>query len=108
MEFHAFNLKRVKNSLSIYFIVLDFCRTRIMKTDTLTNFSSLQLTWAARSNCKQRAGRTGRACNGRCYRFVEKEFYDVRVRAKCAFNMQNHFDYLCLNLIVLNFFWNRL
>lgn len=48
-----------------------------MKTDTLTNFSSLQLTWAARSNCKQRAGRTGRVCNGRCYRFVEKEFFDV-------------------------------
>ncbi|XP_055325146.1 probable ATP-dependent RNA helicase spindle-E isoform X2 [Sitodiplosis mosellana] len=55
--------------------VLDFCRTRIMMTDTITNFSALQLTWAARSSCIQRAGRTGRVMNGRCYRFVENHFY---------------------------------
>lgn len=46
-------------------------------TDTITNFSALQLTWAARSSGTQRAGRTGRVMNGRCYRFVEKRFYYV-------------------------------
>lgn len=48
-----------------------------MMTDTLTNFSALQLSWAARNSCRQRAGRTGRMMNGKCYRFVEKHFYDV-------------------------------
>lgn len=60
-------------------VVLDFCRTRIMKTDTLTNFSALQLSWAARSSCEQRAGRTGRVMDGVCYRFVDKYFFDVSV-----------------------------
>lgn len=60
------------------FLVLDFCRTRIMMTDTQTNFSTLQLTWAARSSCIQRAGRTGRTSHGRCYRFVKKSFYEVK------------------------------
>lgn len=55
-----------------------------MKVDTLTNFCALQLSWAARSNCQQRAGRTGRVMNGRCYRFVENQFYNVRnISIKC-------------------------
>lgn len=49
-----------------------------MTIDTTTNFSALKLSWAARNSCKQRAGRTGRVMNGRCYRFVEKPFYYVR------------------------------
>lgn len=52
-------------------------------TDTITNFSALQLTWAARNSCTQRAGRTGRVMNGRCYRFVENNFYYVSIRCKC-------------------------
>lgn len=44
-------------------------------TDSQTNFSSLQLQWASKSNCLQRAGRAGRVMNGRVYRLVPKEFY---------------------------------
>lgn len=51
-----------------------------MLTDSKTNFSALQLGWAARSSCKQRAGRTGRVMDGQCFRFVEKYFYDVSFR----------------------------
>lgn len=72
--------KSIINFILIIFQVLDFCRTRIMITDTVTNFSALQLSWAARSNCTQRAGRTGRVMHGRCYRFVEKRFYYVSMR----------------------------
>lgn len=48
-----------------------------MMTDSETNFSTLQLTWASRCSCIQRAGRTGRIMNGRCYRFIDKNFYYV-------------------------------
>ncbi|XP_054743401.1 probable ATP-dependent RNA helicase spindle-E [Anastrepha obliqua] len=56
--------------------VIDFCLTKSLITDTATNFSSLQLHWASRANCRQRAGRAGRVMNGRVYRMVSKNFYD--------------------------------
>lgn len=57
------------------FLVIDFCLTKNLVTDSNTNFSSLQLQWASKSNCMQRAGRAGRVMNGRVYRLVPKEFY---------------------------------
>ncbi|KAJ6634101.1 putative ATP-dependent RNA helicase spindle-E, partial [Pseudolycoriella hygida] len=55
--------------------VIDFCLTKTLVTDTNTNFSSLQLEWCSRSNCRQRAGRTGRTMDGRVYRLVPQLFY---------------------------------
>ena len=37
---------------------------------------NLELVWASQASCKQRAGRTGRVCDGYVIRMVEKEFYD--------------------------------
>ncbi|XP_067635728.1 probable ATP-dependent RNA helicase spindle-E [Eurosta solidaginis] len=56
--------------------VIDFCLTKSLITDTATNFSSLQLHWASRANCRQRSGRAGRVMNGRVYRMVSKNFYE--------------------------------
>lgn len=42
-----------------------------------THYQSLQLRWASKTNCIQRAGRTGRVMNGRVFRLVPKSFYDV-------------------------------
>ncbi|KAH8288798.1 hypothetical protein KR054_009748 [Drosophila jambulina] len=55
--------------------VIDFCLSKVLVTDTATNFSSLRLTWASRANCRQRAGRVGRLRSGRVYRMVTKAFY---------------------------------
>ncbi|XP_055923260.1 probable ATP-dependent RNA helicase spindle-E [Eupeodes corollae] len=55
--------------------VIDFCLTKSLITDTSTNFTSLQLHWASRANCRQRAGRAGRVMNGRVYRMISKQFY---------------------------------
>ncbi|EDW97399.1 probable ATP-dependent RNA helicase spindle-E [Drosophila yakuba] len=55
--------------------VIDFCLTKVLVTDTATNFSSLRLTWASKANCRQRAGRVGRLRSGRVYRMVNKSFY---------------------------------
>uniref|UniRef100_A0A1A9W595 Probable ATP-dependent RNA helicase spindle-E n=1 Tax=Glossina brevipalpis TaxID=37001 RepID=A0A1A9W595_9MUSC len=47
--------------------VIDFCLTKILITDTSTNFTALQLHWASRASCRQRSGRAGRVMNGRKY-----------------------------------------
>lgn len=44
--------------------------------NTGTSFTSLQTTWASRTNCRQRAGRAGRVMHGRVYRLVTKRFYE--------------------------------
>lgn len=41
----------------------------------VTKVPSLQLAWASRDNCEQRAGRTGRVQNGWCFRLVSRHFY---------------------------------
>lgn len=62
---------------TFWVLVIDFCLTRNLVLDTNTNFASLRLDWASRNNCRQRAGRTGRLMNGRCYRLVTQGFYEV-------------------------------
>ncbi|XP_034664605.1 probable ATP-dependent RNA helicase spindle-E [Drosophila subobscura] len=56
--------------------IIDFCLEKVLVTDTSTNFSSLRLAWASKTNCRQRAGRVGRLRNGRVYRMVTKSFYN--------------------------------
>lgn len=60
--------------------MIDFCLTRSLIVDRYTNVPSLQLQWAARDNCEQRAGRTGRVINGWCIRLVSKHFYQNQMR----------------------------
>lgn len=55
--------------------VIDFCLTKVLHTDTATNYSCLRLEWASKVNCRQRAGRVGRLRSGRVYRMVSKAFY---------------------------------
>ncbi|XP_015515166.1 probable ATP-dependent RNA helicase spindle-E [Neodiprion lecontei] len=55
--------------------VIDFCLTKVLVTDPNTNFQCLEMTWASKANCDQRAGRAGRVMNGRVYRMVPENFY---------------------------------
>ena len=55
--------------------VIDFCLTKNLVCDVETNFTSLQVQWAAKANCVQRMGRAGRVSDGRVYRFVTRRFY---------------------------------
>ncbi|XP_053191129.1 ATP-dependent RNA helicase TDRD9 [Scomber japonicus] len=55
--------------------VIDFCLARHMVCDQDTNYQSLRLTWASKTNCNQRRGRAGRVSKGYCYRLVTKEFW---------------------------------
>ncbi|KAM4542411.1 ATP-dependent RNA helicase TDRD9 [Odontesthes bonariensis] len=55
--------------------VIDFCLARRLICDPDTNYQSLRLTWASKTNCNQRRGRAGRVSKGYCYRLVTKSFW---------------------------------
>ncbi|XP_078132966.1 ATP-dependent RNA helicase TDRD9 isoform X2 [Sander vitreus] len=55
--------------------VIDFCLARHMVCDKDTNYQSLRLTWASKTNCNQRRGRAGRVSKGYCYRLITKDFW---------------------------------
>lgn len=62
--------------------VIDFCLTRTLEVNQETGFSMLRLKWASKNSCDQRAGRSGRTCNGRCYRLVSHYFYNNQMSVK--------------------------
>lgn len=55
--------------------VIDFCLSKQLVVDE-KNVSCLKLAWASKANCVQRAGRTGRVMNGKCFRLVSKRFFE--------------------------------
>ncbi|GFY41720.1 ATP-dependent RNA helicase TDRD9 [Trichonephila inaurata madagascariensis] len=55
--------------------VIDFCLTKSLITDPVTNYTCLQLEWASKANCIQRKGRAGRVDIGKVYRMVPLQFY---------------------------------
>ncbi|XP_011646835.1 LOW QUALITY PROTEIN: probable ATP-dependent RNA helicase spindle-E, partial [Pogonomyrmex barbatus] len=56
--------------------VIDFCLVKQLIKDPISQYQTLKLCWASKTNCIQRAGRTGRVMDGRVYRLVPKAFYD--------------------------------
>ncbi|KAI4885618.1 hypothetical protein NFI96_019060 [Prochilodus magdalenae] len=59
--------------------VIDFCLARHLVCDKETNYQSLCLTWASKTNCNQRRGRAGRVSKGFCYRLVTKDFWNKEI-----------------------------
>lgn len=57
--------------------VIDFCLAKQLITDSATNVTALQMVWAAKNNLRQRSGRAGRVMNGRVYRLIPREFFEV-------------------------------
>nr|CAD7200042.1 unnamed protein product [Timema douglasi] len=68
--------------------VIDFCLTKHLVCDPKTNFTSLQLSWASKTNCIQRAGRSGRVAEGRVYRLVPEIFYENVLIEDCLPEIQ--------------------
>uniref|UniRef100_A0AAR2KQP2 ATP-dependent RNA helicase TDRD9 n=1 Tax=Pygocentrus nattereri TaxID=42514 RepID=A0AAR2KQP2_PYGNA len=59
--------------------VIDFCLARHLVCDKETNYQSLRLTWASKTNCNQRRGRAGRVSKGFCYRLVTRDFWNKEI-----------------------------
>ncbi|XP_031618969.1 probable ATP-dependent RNA helicase spindle-E [Contarinia nasturtii] len=60
--------------------VIDFCLMKYLHSDSTKNFTSLEMAWASRNNCRQRAGRAGRLEDGRCYRLVYRRHFERYMR----------------------------
>ncbi|KAK9501254.1 hypothetical protein O3M35_011997 [Rhynocoris fuscipes] len=56
--------------------VIDFCLMKMQVQERDTSYSSLQLSWASKSQAIQRAGRVGRVMPGRVYRLVSQTLYE--------------------------------
>ncbi|GFS87989.1 ATP-dependent RNA helicase TDRD9 [Nephila pilipes] len=67
-----------ENSITVLDVkyVIDFCLTKNLVTDSLSNYTCLQLEWASKANCIQRKGRVGRVDTGKVYRIVPLKFYN--------------------------------
>lgn len=86
MKLKFITIKKSSNILSLIFIfsVIDFCLTKELNTDPITNYTSLKMVWASKASCTQRAGRAGRVASGRVYRLVKESFYKVSL----SFNLE--------------------
>ncbi|NXI69456.1 TDRD9 helicase, partial [Anseranas semipalmata] len=68
--------------------VIDFCLIKTLVCDEETNYQSLRLCWASKTNCYQRKGRAGRVSNGYCYRLVHKNFWTDCIPEKSLSSLQ--------------------
>lgn len=60
--------------------VINFCLTKKLDTDPKMNrLQTLVCTWATQNHCQQRAGRTGRVCDGMAFHLVTKDFYNRKM-----------------------------
>lgn len=85
-KLHETRLKKCKiivatniaeSSITIFGVkyVIDFCLTKEIHYDSKSRLENLKLIWASQASCNQRAGRTGRVCEGHVFRLVSKEFF---------------------------------
>lgn len=56
--------------------VIDFCLSKEIRFDLKSRMENLELVWASKASCNQRAGRTGRVCDGTIFRLLERHFYE--------------------------------
>lgn len=58
--------------------VVDFCLTKYIQRDksSKASIASLKLAWASKNSLDQRAGRTGRTCDGVVFRMIYRHFHE--------------------------------
>ncbi len=67
-----------ESSITVFGVkyVIDFCLSKEINFNQKSRMENLELVWASKASCQQRAGRTGRVCNGIVFRMVQRAFYD--------------------------------
>jgi ATP-dependent RNA helicase TDRD9 len=50
--------------------IIDFCLTKEIRYDEKSRMENLDLVYSSKASCRQRAGRTGRTCDGLVFRLV--------------------------------------
>ena len=72
------NIAESSVTISSVDCVIDFCLTKYIQQDksSKTSIGTLKLDWASQNSLEQRAGRTGRTCDGIVYQLIYRRFYD--------------------------------
>jgi HrpA-like RNA helicase len=55
--------------------VLDFCLTKETNYNIESGVEKLELSWCSKASLTQRRGRTGRTCDGVCFRLVHRALW---------------------------------
>ena len=61
--------------------VIDFCLSKETNYNPYNSMEKLELAWASQASSRQRSGRTGRVCNGFCFRLVPRVFFEDHLLA---------------------------
>ena len=69
--------------------------------DATTHQTALQVMYASKANCIQRAGRAGRTQNGICYRMYTRETYELLPTYQSPELVRTPLDGICLLLLTL-------
>ncbi len=70
------NIAESSITINEIYYVIDFCLVKELKYNVRTNHQSLDLNWASKASCNQRAGRAGRVGEGRVFRLVPRKFFE--------------------------------
>lgn len=61
-----------ESSITVFGVkyIIDFCLSKEVNFNQKSRMENLELVWASKASCEQRAGRTGRVCDGLVFRMV--------------------------------------
>ncbi|EAR92519.2 nucleic acid helicase, putative (macronuclear) [Tetrahymena thermophila SB210] len=76
----ATNIAESSITIPNCFVVFDFCLTKEINYNPSSGIEKLELQWASKASITQRAGRTGRNCNGVNIRLVPKQFFMAEIK----------------------------
>lgn len=82
--------------------VIDYCLSKEVRFDVKSRMENLELVWASKASCNQRAGRTGRVCDGVIFRLLEESFYQKLADYSTPEIQRSSLDKLVLRIKLLH------
>jgi ATP-dependent RNA helicase DHX36 len=95
------NIAETSVTLDDCVFVIDSGRAKRMTYDPVTQISSLETTWAAKANVKQRKGRAGRVREGVCYRLYTSAQHQAMEEEQDPEILVVPLEQICLSTLAL-------
>ncbi|WKX89682.1 hypothetical protein Q1695_008934 [Nippostrongylus brasiliensis] len=91
------NIAEASLTIDDVVFVIDCGKVKEKTYDHTSRISQLKVTWIAKSNAEQRAGRAGRCREGFCFRLYSREDYDVMLETQMAEMQRTAIHDVCLH-----------
>ncbi|KAJ1349471.1 hypothetical protein KIN20_005044, partial [Parelaphostrongylus tenuis] len=91
------NIAEASLTIDDVVFVIDCGKVKEKTYDHTSRISQLKVTWIAKSNAEQRAGRAGRCREGFCFRLYSVEDYDVMLPTQMAEMQRTAIHDVCLH-----------